>query len=105
MSLEEVIQDPILLAFNTTLSVPLCLQYLKTHITSQLLCHYTGPNTGKYGPEKTPYLDTFHTVLNVIKATMVTRFGFRIGSSYIYLFKVGQLKGFRLVSTLPSFGS
>ena len=19
-----------------------------------------GPNTGKYGPEKTPYLDTFH---------------------------------------------
>ena len=20
------------------------------------------PNTGKYGPEKTPYLDTFHTV-------------------------------------------
>ena len=22
------------------------------------------PNTGKYGPKKTPYLDTFHTVLN-----------------------------------------
>ena len=22
------------------------------------------PNTGKYGPEKTPYLDTFHTVFN-----------------------------------------
>ena len=21
-----------------------------------------GPNVGKYGPEKTPYLDTFHTV-------------------------------------------
>ena len=21
------------------------------------------PNTGKYGPEKTPYLDTFHAVL------------------------------------------
>ena len=21
------------------------------------------PNTGKYGPEKTPYLDTFHTVI------------------------------------------
>ena len=24
-----------------------------------------GLNTGKYGPEKTPYLDTFHTVLFV----------------------------------------
>ena len=22
------------------------------------------PNTGKYGPEKTPYLDTFHAVAN-----------------------------------------
>ena len=84
MTLEEVIQDPILLAFNTTLSVPLCLQYLKTHITSQLLCHYTGPNAGKYGPEKTPYLDTFHTVLNVIKATVVTRFGFMICYNCIY---------------------
>ena len=24
------------------------------------------PNTGKYGPEKTPYLDTFHTVVVVL---------------------------------------
>ena len=24
---------------------------------------FSGPNTGKYGPEKTPYLDTFHVVL------------------------------------------
>ena len=23
---------------------------------------FSGLNTGKYGPEKTPYLDTFHTV-------------------------------------------
>ena len=22
----------------------------------------SGPNTGKYGPEITPYLDTFHTM-------------------------------------------
>ena len=22
------------------------------------------PNTGKYGPEKTPYLDTFHAVIH-----------------------------------------
>ena len=25
------------------------------------------PNAGKYGPEKTPYLDTFHTVDTKIK--------------------------------------
>ena len=24
------------------------------------------PNTGKYGPEITPYLDTFHTILSNI---------------------------------------
>ena len=23
------------------------------------------PNTGKYGPEKTPYLDTFHAMLKI----------------------------------------
>ena len=23
---------------------------------------FSGPNTGKYGPEKTPYLDTFHAL-------------------------------------------
>ena len=28
---------------------------------------FSGPNIGKYGPEKTPYLDTFHGVFrNVI---------------------------------------
>ena len=25
----------------------------------------SGPNTGKYGPEMTPYLDTFHTVQTI----------------------------------------
>ena len=24
---------------------------------------FSGPNTGKYGPEKTSYLDTFHEVI------------------------------------------
>ena len=24
---------------------------------------FSGPNTGKYGPKKTPYLDTFHAVM------------------------------------------
>ena len=26
-----------------------------------------GMNTGKYGPEKTPYLDTFHTVSEFLR--------------------------------------
>ena len=29
------------------------------------------PNTGKYGPEKTPYLDTFHAVLDYVFAVMM----------------------------------
>ena len=28
-------------------------------------------NAGKYGPEKTPYLDTFHAVTTTTKATAV----------------------------------
>ena len=31
---------------------------------------FSGPNAGKYGPEKTPYLDTFHVVWS--KKTKVT---------------------------------
>ena len=31
---------------------------------------FSGPNTGKYGPEKTPYLDTFHAVF-LIKGNTV----------------------------------
>ena len=30
-----------------------------------------GLNTGKYGPEKTPYLDTFHAVLFIITSKMI----------------------------------
>ena len=26
---------------------------------------FSGPNTGKYGPETTPYLDTFHQVEDI----------------------------------------
>ena len=29
------------------------------------------PNAGKYGPEKTPYLDTFHVVLLVASAAYI----------------------------------
>ena len=31
-----------------------------------------GLNTGKYGPEKTPYLDTFHVVPGYLKAAKYT---------------------------------
>ena len=27
---------------------------------------FSGPNTGKYGQEKTPYLDTFHAVVDAL---------------------------------------
>ena len=46
---------------------------MNCHITLRERCPHTefsgpyfpllSPNTGKYGPEKTPYLATFHTVL------------------------------------------
>ena len=29
---------------------------------------FSGLNTGKYGPEKTPYLDTFHAVKVILKS-------------------------------------
>ena len=35
----------------------------KCEVLSGLYFHVFGLNTGKYGPEKAPYLDIFHTVL------------------------------------------
>ena len=29
-----------------------------------------GPNTGKYGPQKTPYLDTFHAVIDLFMSNI-----------------------------------
>ena len=57
-----------------------CKKELKT---TTLILHYTArkvskygvssrPNTRKYGPEKTPYLDTFHAVLNIENITINT---------------------------------
>ena len=39
------------------------------------------PNTGKYGPEKTAYLDTFHAVFLVVN---VNKSSENCGSVYIY---------------------
>ena len=27
---------------------------------------FSGPNAGKYGPEKTPYMDTFHEMIVIV---------------------------------------
>ena len=43
--------------------------HLKRYITAWKVSKYgvfSGPNTGKYGPKKTPYLDTFHAVFNTL---------------------------------------
>ena len=32
------------------------------------------PNAGKYGPEKTPYLDTFHAVTVIMTTSIITIF-------------------------------
>ena len=43
--------------------------HLKRYITAWKVSKYgvfSGPNTGKYGPKKTPYLDTFHAVYNTL---------------------------------------
>ena len=47
------------------------------------------PNTGKYGPEITPYLDTFHAV-TVSNNTCYLR----VGDSYISIFTELQLHRF-----------
>ena len=35
--------------------------------------HEKCPNTGKYGPEKTPYLDTFHAVISKVANITFTK--------------------------------
>ena len=31
------------------------------------------PNAGKYGPEKTPYLDTFHAVCDITNESLLCK--------------------------------
>ena len=49
----------------------------------------SSPNTGKYGPEITPYLDTFHTVLMFISIIKIVTSG------------LIHLHGFQLLVLLP----
>ena len=39
------------------------------------------PNTGKYGPEKTPHLGTFHA-MNITKGLKSSLLNLRLGSKY-----------------------
>ena len=39
-----------------------CVKVSKYGVISGLYFHVVSPNTGKYGPEINPYLDTFHAV-------------------------------------------
>ena len=41
--------------------------YIRTECGEIRYLSVFSPNTGKYGPEITPYLDTFHAVCNIIR--------------------------------------
>ena len=43
------------------------------------------PNTGKYGPEKTPHLDTLHTVKSILLGSKDIYF-FSINNDYVFIF-------------------
>ena len=52
--------------FNCTMSCPSSIHCVRSDLIRSFSCPYFplfGLNTGKYGPEKTPYLDTFHAVM------------------------------------------
>ena len=44
---------------------PSILHYVESVQIRSFFWSVFSPNAGKYGPEKTPYLDTFHTVLTI----------------------------------------
>ena len=54
--------------YNFDLWVLQCVKSVQTLGKSQLF----NSNKGKYGPEKTTYLDTFHAVLNIIYCALFT---------------------------------
>ena len=53
--------------FGSVVNRPLvhCLKSVPIQMFSGPYFAVFSPNTGKYGPQKTPYLDTFHTVVIV----------------------------------------
>ena len=54
----------------------------KLGVISGLYFPVFGPNTGKYGPEIIPYLDTFHAVRYCKNAS--AQYGFFRGKNYKY---------------------
>ena len=50
-----------------------------------------GPNAGKYGPEKTPYLDTFRTVFNTkIPSLQRSLHGFLMVTNWYSIVNISQ---------------
>ena len=47
---------------------------------------FSGPNRGKYGPEKNAYLDTFHTVLEFKNRNLNGAHSIKLPSQYIFLY-------------------
>ena len=48
------------------IKVPKSLKTIKLTKILRVYCFNALENTGKYGPEKTPYLDTFHAVTSLV---------------------------------------
>ena len=61
-----------------------------------------GPNTGKYRPEKTPYLDTFHAVLFKSKAPNFVRWYWDLNSTKVIIYIASIVNWFKFFRTLPS---
>ena len=52
--------------FNSQFSYCLLIWMCHSHVYNRKINRlHESPNTGKYGPEKSPYLDNFHAVLAI----------------------------------------
>ena len=58
----QTLNKPRMLSQARFFELPLCEKYPNTEFFSGAYFPVFSPNTGKYGPGKTPYLDTFHAV-------------------------------------------
>ena len=68
----------------------------KCRVLSGLYFPIFSPNTGKYGPEKTPYLNTFHTVTTIyskvnIANKLIKTIIVKNGSSENWITKYGRV--------------
>ena len=74
---------------------------------------FSGPNTGRYGPEKTPYFDTFHVVLMAIPGLQSTDKHWQTGwkspnaficlISFLFNHNISNKLTSKILSYLPTF--